>query len=58
MVKQKIEAAMNRLYNRVFICMKCNAKLRSDIQRVKAKKVKCRKCGSKALRQKSREIKA
>jgi large subunit ribosomal protein L40e len=57
MPKQKIPVVTNRLYNRVYICMKCNAKLRSDVARVKAKKVKCRKCGYKGLRLKSKERK-
>lgn len=58
MPKAKVPAAMNRTYRRVFICMKCNAKLRTDMLRVKAKKVKCRKCGYKGLRPKSKERRA
>ncbi len=57
MAKAKIEAAVNRIYNRVFICMKCNAKIRADTLKVRDKKVKCRKCKSKALRQKKKERK-
>ncbi|MBR9682802.1 MAG: hypothetical protein GOV02_03940 [Candidatus Aenigmarchaeota archaeon] len=58
MVKTKIEASVNRIFNRVFICMKCNAKIRADILKVRDKKVKCRKCKSNALRQKKKERKA
>ena len=44
----------DRLFNRVFICMKCNAKIRADAEKVKAGKIKCRKCGYKGLRAKKR----
>jgi ribosomal protein L40E len=57
MVKTKIAAAINRIYSRVYICMKCNAKIRSDAQKVINKEVKCRKCGYKGLRLKSKERK-
>ncbi len=57
MVKQKIPAAINRMYDRVFVCMRCNAKIRADPAKVTARKIKCRKCGYKGLRQKSRELK-
>ena len=57
MPKTKIEAVTNRIYNRVFVCMKCNAKIRADSRKVKAGKVKCRKCYSKDLRLKSKERK-
>jgi large subunit ribosomal protein L40e len=56
MVKQKIPEAINRLFNRVFICMKCNAKIRADQQKVMQGKVKCRKCGYKGLRPKNKEL--
>lgn len=55
MPKQKIEAISKRLFSRVFVCMKCNAKIRADVQKVSAGKVKCRKCGYKNLRPKSKE---
>jgi len=55
--KQKMEATAKRLYSRVFICMKCNAKMRTDASRIKAKTVKCRKCGYHDLRQKSKGAK-
>jgi len=57
MPKVKIDAAFNRIYNRVFVCMKCNAKIRADNQKVMAGKIKCRKCGYKGLRPKSKERK-
>jgi len=57
MPKTKIEAVTKRLYDRVYVCMRCNAKIRTDPERIKAGKVKCRKCGYKGLRQKSKERK-
>ncbi len=57
MPKQKIPVVTHRVFQRVFVCMKCNAKIRTDIAKVKAKKVKCRKCGYKGLRPKSKERK-
>ncbi len=44
-----------RLFKNVFICMKCNARLRAAPEKVKKGKVKCRKCGSRALRLKAKE---
>lgn len=57
MVKVKNASTFGRIYDRVFVCMKCNAKLRTDNARVLAKSVKCRRCGYKGLRAKSKEIK-
>lgn len=57
MPKTKIEAVTKRLFSRVYICMRCNAKMRTDIKKVKFGKVKCRKCYSKDLRLKSKERK-
>lgn len=57
MPKVKIPAAMNRIYERVWVCMRCNAKIRADSGKVMERKVKCRKCGYKGLRQKSKERK-
>lgn len=45
-----------RLFQNMFVCMKCNAKLRALPRKVEAGKIKCRKCGSKDLRLKSKEI--
>jgi len=35
-----------RLYKNVYVCMKCNARIRTN----KPHRTKCRKCGSKQLR--------
>lgn len=42
----RFEAADNRLFVNMWICMKCNAKNRSG----KGKPYRCRKCGCKRLR--------
>jgi len=57
MPKTKIEAVTKRLYDRVYVCMRCNAKIRADAKKVKEGKIKCRKCFSKDLRLKSKERK-
>lgn len=46
----KFPEAAARLFDRVFICMKCGAKMRADGIKVRAKKIKCRKCKTKQLR--------
>jgi ribosomal protein L40E len=50
MPKQRFPEAEQRLFHRVFVCMKCGVKNRGDLVRIKAGKVKCRKCKSKRLR--------
>lgn len=57
MPKVKIPAAMNRIYERVWICMRCNSHIRADAEAVGEKRVKCRRCGYKGLRLKSKERK-
>jgi len=46
--------AEKRLFSNVWVCMRCNAKTRSGI----GKPRKCRKCGSKRLRQKHKAKKS
>jgi ribosomal protein L40E len=50
MAKQKFPEAEKRLFNRVFVCMKCGVKIKADLVKVRAGKVKCRKCKAKRLR--------
>jgi ribosomal protein L40E len=57
MPKQRFPEAEQRLFHRVFVCMKCGAKNRGDLIKVRAGKVKCRKCKSKRLRQIHKEHK-
>lgn len=55
MAKKLPEAVANRLFLNMFICMKCNARIRANPSKVKARKIKCRHCGSKQLRLKAKE---
>ena len=50
MGKQKFPEAEARLFTRVFVCMACGAKIMADYSKIKAGKVKCRKCKAKQLR--------
>lgn len=56
--KQKFPEAEQRLFHRIFVCMKCGAKYKADLVKVRSGKVKCRKCKSKQLRPIHREHKA
>jgi len=40
----KILESQNRMFKNIFICKKCQAKIRSDPQKILKGKVKCRKC--------------
>jgi len=46
----KILAAQARLFKNVFVCRKCNQKIRSDSLKVINKEVACRRCKSKSFR--------
>jgi hypothetical protein len=46
----KIPEATNRLFKNVFVCKKCQTKIRADSQKILKGKVKCRKCDKKAFR--------
>jgi len=50
MAKARFPEAEKRLFHRMFVCMNCGAKIRADTIKVRAGKVKCRKCRSKNLR--------
>ncbi|MBU0953544.1 MAG: 50S ribosomal protein L40e [Nanoarchaeota archaeon] len=50
MAKGKFPDAEQRLFQRVFVCRACGAKLRADPPKVKSGKVKCRKCHKRELR--------
>lgn len=51
MGKSRFPEAENRLFHRMFVCMDCGGKMKADNIKVRAGKVKCRKCRSKNLRQ-------
>ena len=58
MVRKIFPEAMERLFTRVFVCRRCKHKIRTDYAKVRAGKVKCRHCGSRAFRPKRKEKKA
>ncbi len=55
MAKKLPEVLAKRMFLNMFVCMKCNAKIRALPDKVKKGKIKCRKCGSKQLRLKAKE---
>ncbi len=57
MVKKKFPEVEARLFRNMYVCMRCNAKIRASLKKINLKKIKCRKCGSKDLRLKSKDIK-
>ena len=46
----KIPEAQNRLFKNIFVCKKCQSKVRADAQKILKGKVRCRKCGKDAFR--------
>jgi len=56
MVKKIAPEAIKRIFDRVFVCRVCKHKMRADPAKVRAGKVKCRHCGSTALRPKRRPV--
>lgn len=42
--------AIARLFGRVFVCKRCKSKLRADPSKIRANKIICKKCNSKAFR--------
>ncbi len=46
----KIQEASNRLFKNVFVCKKCQTKIRAEPQKILRGKVKCRKCKKSAFR--------
>ena len=51
----KFKEAEDRKFKGVFVCRNCKSKMKADTMKVLAGKVKCRKCGSHALRPKKRK---
>lgn len=56
MVKKTFPEAMQRLFFRMYVCRVCKTKIRADPAKVKEGKIKCRRCGSTALRPKKRPL--
>jgi predicted Zn finger-like uncharacterized protein len=46
----KIPEAQNRLFKNIFVCKKCQTKIRATAQKIIEGKVRCRKCGHKTFR--------
>ncbi len=46
----KIPEAQNRLFKNVYVCKKCQSKIKSDPQKILRGKVRCRKCKKGAFR--------
>ncbi len=53
----KIPEAEARLFNRIFVCLKCKSKIKADSAKIRAKKILCRKCKSRDFRGKNKEKK-
>jgi len=56
MVKKIAPEAIHRIFDRVFVCRVCKHKMRANPAKVRAGKVKCRHCGSTALRPKRKPM--
>lgn len=56
MVKKTFPEAMARIFQRVYVCRVCKSKIRADRMKIISGDVKCRKCGSRALRPKKRPV--
>lgn len=56
-MKKMPEEVAKRLFFNVFVCMRCNAKIRASPTKIKQGKIKCRKCGYKKFRPKAKEKK-
>lgn len=46
----KIPAAQNRLFKNIFICKRCNQKMKLEPLKILSGKVSCRKCKGKDFR--------
>ena len=46
----KIKEAQDRIFKNIFVCKKCQTKVRADPQKILKGKVKCRKCKKTAFR--------
>jgi ribosomal protein L40E len=51
----KFHEAEMRLFKGIYVCRKCKSTIKAPAMKVLAKQVKCRKCGSTALRVKRKK---
>jgi ribosomal protein L40E len=57
MGERNVPVADNRVFVGVYVCRNCNSKIRvSNPKLLRLNKVKCRKCGSRVLRPKHKEL--
>ena len=57
MAERSNPVADARLFRNVYVCRNCNAKIRvSNPKLLRPMQVRCRNCGSKALRPKHKEL--
>lgn len=57
MAEKSNSIADDRLFKNVYVCRNCNAKIRiSNPKLLRPIRVKCRRCGSQALRPKHKEL--
>ena len=55
MAKKLPEAMAKRVFTNMYVCVKCNARMRSSPDKIKKGRVKCRRCNSSKLRLKAKE---
>lgn len=49
------EVVYKRLFENVFVCLKCKRKMRANPQKIRLGKIYCRNCGYNRFRTKSKE---
>ena len=55
MAKKVTGPIFHRLFENVFVCLRCKRKQRADPLAIRDKRVHCRKCGMSAFRPKSKQ---
>ena len=55
MAKKLPQIVADRLFTNMYVCIKCNAKMRAPYAKVIKKKIRCRKCNGNKLRLKAKE---
>jgi len=55
MAKKDLGPAGKRMFENMYVCFKCHAKIRAQPEKVKKGIIKCRKCKSHHLRLKAKE---
>jgi ribosomal protein L40E len=55
MAKKLPEAIAKRMFTNMYICVKCNARMRAAPDKMKKGNIKCRRCNCSKLRPKAKE---